>query len=208
MNLQASLTSGGTTALPTRTISADTHSDLTLADISPPLSASDQGERISGTGIAPGTTIAQVGSGGTSATLSVATNATNNDVGITVGVGTVAGTVNAPVMGPNQNPPITAISPPLTQADFGHVVLGTGIAPGTTIMGITNDGTGAYLSSGPTSAATGSSSTITIADAVPVPMGTYTVTVVSNGTLAAWPADTSYTQSVLSSGATFTVSDF
>jgi hypothetical protein len=51
-------------------------------------------------------------------------------------------------------------------------------------------------------------STITISDAVPVPVGTYTMTVVSNGSVNAWPADSGYTQSVISGASTFTVSDF
>jgi len=164
MNLQASLTGAGASALPTRTVTADTHSDLTLANISPALSGSDQGERISGPGIAAGTTITQVGAGGTTATLSVPTGATNTGV--------------------------------------------TGIAPGTTIVNIGPDGTTANLSTQPTSAATGTSGTIMVSDPVPVPVGTYTVTVVSNGTVNAWPADANYTQSVLCSGSTFTVSDF
>ena len=206
MNLQASLTSTGTTALPTRTITADTHTDTSLANISPALSPSDQGERISGTGIAPGTTIAAVGAGGTSATLSTPTLATATGVtGIAVGIGTATATVTAPSPNSNPGPPMTAISPPLTQADVGRTVTGTGIPPGTTIINVSQDGTTASLSTQPMSTATG---TITISDPVPVPVGAYFVTVVSNGTVGAWPADPNYTQSVISGGATFTVSDF
>jgi hypothetical protein len=209
MNLQASLTGSGTTAVPTRTVTADTKSDNTLTSISPPLPSSDQGERISGAGIAPGTTITTVGANGASATLSLATQATTNGVaGIAVGTGTESATVTAPVSGPNQTPALSAINPPLTQADIGKTVAGTGIPPGVTIVNLNQDGTTAYLSAAPTSAATGTSSTITVSDPVPVPVGSYTLTVVSNGSLAAWPADPSYTQSAVSGASTFTVSDF
>ena len=210
MNLQTSLTSAGTNALPTRTITADTHTDLTLANISPPLSPADQGEHISGTGIAAGTTITTVGPGGTSATLSTQTGGTATGVTVSVGIGTITGTVTPPNNnGPNGPPVITGISPPLNpQLDQGRVVTGTGIPPGTTIMNISQDGMTANLSAPPTSAATGSPGAIQISDPVPVPVGTYTMTVVSNGTVAAWPSDPGYTQSVISGSSTFTVSDF
>jgi len=210
MNLQASLTAAGTNAMPTRTITANTATDFGLANINPPLSPSDQGTRVSGSGIAAGTTIATVGSGGTTATLSVVTNATAQGVTLAMGIGNVAAIVTPPPNQPTPQPvpPLTAINPPLSQADNGRVVTGTGIPPGTTIMGISQDGTSANLSTQPTSSATGQSGTITISDPVPVPVGTYTLTVVSNGTVNAFPADTSYTQSVICSGATFTVADF
>jgi hypothetical protein len=209
LNLQASLSAAGTTALPSRTITADTASNATLANIAPPLSAADQGMRISGSGIAPGTTITGVGNGGTSATLSNATQATAQGVtGIALGIGSQTATVSGATNGPNQPPHLTGISPALTQADIGKAVTGTGIAPGTTIMGIGADGTTAYLSAPNTSAATGTPGTVMISEPMPVPVGTYTLTVVSNGTLNAWPSDPNYTQSVVSSGSTFTVSDF
>lgn len=209
MNLQASLTSAGSNALPSRTITADTASNMTLANITPALSASDQGERISGNGIAPGTTITAVGPGGTSATLSTATQATAQSVsGIAVGVGSLTATVSAPTNSPSQPPHLTGISPALAQTDVGKVVTATGVPPGTTIMGVGPDGTTAFLSAPNTSAATGSTGSIVLSNAVPVPVGTYTLTVVNNGTPNAWPSDPNYTQSVVSSGSTFTVSDF
>ena len=147
-----------------------------------------------------------MGAGGTSATLSTPTLATATGVtGIAVGIGTATATVTAPSPNSNPGPPMTAISPPLTQNDNGKAVTGTGIAPGTTIINVSQDGTTASLSTQPMSTATG---TITISDPVPVPVGAYFVTVVSNGTVGAWPADPNYTQSVISGGATFTVSDF
>jgi hypothetical protein len=210
MNLQASLTAGGTSAMPTRTISANTVTDFSLTNINPPLSPSDQGMRLSGSGIAPGTTIATVGANGTTATVSIATNATAQGVTLAMGIGNVVAIITPPPNQPTPQPvpPLTAINPPLSQADNGRVVTGTGIPPGTTIMGINQDGTSANLSSQPTSSATGQSGTITISDPVPVPVGTYTLTVVSNGNVNAFPADQSYTQSVICSGATFTIADF
>jgi hypothetical protein len=209
MNLQASLTSTGTAAVPTRTITADTHTDTTLANINPPLSPSDQGERISGTGIAPGSVITDVGVHGTSATLSLATLATTTAVSaIAIGIGSESATVTAPTNSPNQTPSLSAISPPLTQSDLGKTVAGPGIPPGATIVNLNQDGTTAFLSTAPSSAAGGANSAITISDPVPVPIGSYTLTVVSNGAMAAWPADTSYAQSAVSGSSTFTVSDF
>jgi hypothetical protein len=213
MNLQASLNNAGATALPNRpATTAETHQDNTLTSIAPPLSDSDKGLRISGTGIQPGTVITAVTNNGTSATLSIATQGTPTaGVSVVVGAGTQTAVVNGPPSSPSSNPvaPLTTLSPPLTNTDIGRVVTGTNIPPGTVIVGLNNDGSSAYLSAPPTSVGAGqSSSTITISEPVPVPLGTYTLTVVSNGTVGAWPADAGYTQSVISGASTFTVSDF
>jgi hypothetical protein len=213
VNLQASLNAAGATAMPNRpATTAETHQDNTLTGIAPPLSDSDKGARISGTGIQSGTVITSISNGGASATLSIPTQGTGAaGVAVVVGVGTQVAMVNGPSNTPVANPPapLTAINPPLTNADMGRAVTGPGIPPGTVIMGMSSDGTSAFLSTQPMSTGAGQgNSTLTISDAVPVPVGTYTMTVVSNGAVGAWPADTGYTQSVISGASTFTVSDF
>src|SRR2546430_2096383 len=91
--------------------------------------------------------------------------------------------------------------------DMATVVAGPGIRPGAVITNTSADGTTASLST-QVSASSSPATTISLSDPVPVPIGTYTVTVVSNGPMNAFPTDTNYTQSVVSSGSTFTVSDY
>ncbi|OLE29391.1 MAG: hypothetical protein AUG44_04375 [Actinobacteria bacterium 13_1_20CM_3_71_11] len=221
MYLQASLAESGQSALPTRTFSADTHGDKSLTGITPALSPSDVGERISGTGIAPGTTIASVAANGQSAMLSTTQVGSATVTGIAVGIGTTSATIVAPTPpspGAPPGPPpnaLSGINPPLIapspndqgRNDMGKVVTGPGIPPGAVITNISADGTTANLSTQVTTSSS-PATTISLSDPVPVPIGTYTVTVVSNGTMNAFPTDASYTQSVVSSGSTFTVSDY
>jgi hypothetical protein len=213
MNLQASLNGAGATALPNRAATtAETHQDNTLTSISPPLLDSDRGLRISGTGIQPGTIITSVSNGGASATLSIATQGAGaTGVSVVAGVGTQSAVLNGPPNGPSANPvaQLTSINPPLTNADMGRVVTGPNIPPGTVIQGVSADGASAYLSSQPMVIGAGqSSSTISISEPVAVPVGTYTLTVVSNGAVGNWASDSGYSQSVISGASTFTVSDF
>jgi hypothetical protein len=85
-------------------------------------------------------------------------------------------------------------------ADAGRTITGTGIAPNTTIATVTN--TGAVVLSQATTA-TIAGGTLTIGQPLPVPNDTYTVTVVDDGVRAA-----TVSQSIVSSGATFTVSPY
>jgi hypothetical protein len=214
LSLQETLSSSGanagTSVVSTRTINATTATDLNLTSISPALSQADRGERISGTNIAAGSTIATVATAGTSATVSLPTSNSGAVTGLIVGLGNLAATVTAPnPNNPNPGAPVTAISPALSQADVGKVITGTGIAPGTTIVGLGDvNGTSAYLSAPTLPSATGSSGTIMVGDAFPVTGGPYTLTIVSNGAPGAPGSDSTYSQSVMSSGATFTVADF
>jgi hypothetical protein len=95
---------------------------------------------------------------------------------------------------------ITSTSAAFTTADNGRQIVGPGIPPGTTLTQV--NGTTADLSQPATAAGTGLPITI---GAVPIPIGTYTVTVVDNGQIAPTAA---VTTSVISSGSTFTVADY
>ena len=201
MNLAASLdlTTSGTTAMNTHDVSATTSNTSTaVTGILPVLTAADVGQRAMGDGLVNGTTI--FSQAGATAVLSLATGGSGTGAGtITIGAGTVAATATS------GSANLTAISPSLSASDVGKVVTGTGIPAGTTILSQT--GTAAVLSVAATSAATGSSGTFTIGNAVPVPIGTYTVTVVSNGA-GDEQNDTNFTKSIISSGSTFTVADY
>ena len=59
-----------------------------------------------------------------------------------------------------------------------------------------------------TGAATGAPGTVTITDSVPVPVGTYTVTIVSNGAGDEETNDPAFQKSIISSGSTYTVADY
>jgi len=49
---------------------------------------------------------------------------------------------------------------------------------------------------------------VTVANAIPVPAGAYTLTVVNDGQVDANTNNTDYGQSVISSGSTFSVADY
>jgi hypothetical protein len=215
MNLGTSLTASGANALPTRSITADVTTTAasgsnpattTLTNITPPLLPNDVNERISGTGIPVGTSIASIN--GSTATLSTSTATTAKAVKIAVGSATVTATINGPSTNPNAPPvaSLTATTAIFNQSDFGRVVTGPGIPAGATIVGISPDGMSAGLSAQPLS--TTANATITISDGVPVPTGTYTLTIVSNGSVGAATSDSTYTNSIISSGSTFTVADY
>ncbi|WP_213009138.1 IPT/TIG domain-containing protein [Paractinoplanes toevensis] len=98
-----------------------------------------------------------------------------------------------------------------TSADVGRAISGASIPGGTTITAV-NSATSATLSANANGSA---SSTYTVSYAptpVPVPNGQYVITVVNNGNIDAQPggtkADTSYYQTAVNSGASFTVADF
>jgi hypothetical protein len=201
MNLAVSLDTNvsGTTAMTLHTVTGTTTATSTTLTVTVgALTAADVGQRVSGPGIVDGTTITS--QTGTAAVLSLATGTTGVGTGtVTIGAGTAAATVTS------GSTALTAVSPALTAADVGRAITGTGIAAGATIVSQT--GTAAVLSAPGTSAATGSSSTVTIGTVAPVPVGTYTVTVVNSGA-GNLQADPNFTQSIISSGSTFTVSDY
>ncbi|WP_250033362.1 IPT/TIG domain-containing protein [Paractinoplanes maris] len=102
---------------------------------------------------------------------------------------------------------VTSASAVFTQADVGRAfnAFTTGdIADGTVILSVSADGKTAYLNQ-PTNAVVDASDSGTLRAAAPVPNGAYTLTVVSNAAVGAATSDPAYTQSVVSSGSTFTV---
>ncbi|MBL7254313.1 IPT/TIG domain-containing protein [Paractinoplanes lichenicola] len=166
--------------------------------------ATDAGRAITGPGIPAGTYIASYTSA-TAVTLSQNATATGSSLSITVG-----GPRTAAVNTTSGSTAVTgAAGTFITTQDVGRYISGPGIAPGTTLTAVANDGA-ATLSQAATATATGAS--LTIVTQGPVPVDSYTVTVVSNGLNDVQPAgtnaDANYTKSVVSSGSTFTVSDF
>lgn len=166
--------------------------------------AGDIGEAISGPGIPAGTYIAARGSG-TAITLSQAATASASSVPITIG-----GPRSATIGTTNNSTAVTgAAGTFVTTEDVGRYVTGPGIPPGTTLSAVASD-TAATLSAPAT--ATAASAVVSVSDAGPVPVDSYTMTVVSNGgvdvQVGGGNADANYSKSVVSSGATFTVSDF
>jgi hypothetical protein len=101
----------------------------------------------------------------------------------------------------------SAVGAQFSVADIGRVVAGTGLAGGQYITAVTSPTT-ATISAVSTAASTGSYTiTATKASPLPIPGGTYTVTVVNNGALDAQIAP-GFDNSVVSSSSTFTVADF
>jgi hypothetical protein len=88
--------------------------------------------------------------------------------------------------------------------DVGKTISGAGIPLGTTITAV--DGVTGHATLSPAlPAAISSGVTVTVGDPEPVPDGTYTLTVVSSGAQAPVTAPS---QSVISSGSTFTIAAF
>jgi hypothetical protein len=85
--------------------------------------------------------------------------------------------------------------------DVGRSVVGPGIPPGTTIQSVTDQDT-AILTAAATTNTTGVRITI---GAQPIPVGTYTLTVVNNGAIGSVPT---LSKTVISSRSTFTVADY
>jgi hypothetical protein len=165
-------------------------------------SAADVNEAVAGPGIPDGTVIASVTDPAT-AELPAPAGTDGTDVPVTVSPRSFAdGKVTA------GDPTLTSASAGFTTADTGRIVTGDGIAPNTVISTVTDPGT--VQLSRPATA--GGGSTVTVAAPVATPRGPYTMTVVSDGGPDVQPGgtneDPSFTQSVISSGATFTVSDY
>ncbi|WIM94938.1 IPT/TIG domain-containing protein [Actinoplanes oblitus] len=142
---------------------------------------------------------------GAAATINSTSGVTNGDVtAVTVG-GAARTTGNlTTVLGSTA---VTAGTVQFYSADVGRRIFdgGTNFEPGTVITAVGADGQSATLSKAAIGAS--SSATPSIQRGVAVPDGSYNLTVVSNGAKGIADA-TTYTQSVVSSAATFTVSDF
>ncbi|MFG1991577.1 IPT/TIG domain-containing protein [Actinoplanes sp. NPDC048988] len=174
---------------------------------------SDVGLPVTTTGtptIPAGTTIASVQSS-TQATLSAAASATGAVTAINVGGPRTLTTALTFVNGTTS---VVGAASTFSAADVGRQLYSTSnTRPGNIIVAVSADGTTATTSR--TSAADASSATGTVANGVPVPDGAYNLTIVNNSGLyandaavtAAVTAGT-YKESVVSSGATFTVAPF
>jgi hypothetical protein len=162
------------------------------------------GMAVSGQGIPSGTTITTIVDANNVLLSNKATNTLNSG----------AATLAAPRTGLTASTDIAVNANKVTGAGFlagdvGRLISGPGIRPGTTITAV-NGTTDATLSQPATATAT-SSANYSVG-VVPVPVGVYTVTVVSDGALdvqaGGTAVDSGFSQSVVSSGSTFTVADF
>ena len=150
-----------------------------------------------GTGgpIPDGTTIVSV----TDASTAVLSNPTTPAITAGTLALTPARTVTDAVL--NGTTTLTSATATFVTADVGRSIVGPGIPPGTTIASRTS-GTDVVLSQAATTSATGVRTTI---GAQAIPVGTYTLTVVSSGAFGSVPT---LTKTVISSGSTFTVADY
>jgi hypothetical protein len=202
MQIAESLDANGLTAIvahanTTRTVTdAVTATSTALTSATAAFTTADIGSAVTGTNIAANSFITAVGSA-TAATLNNPTSGTGTGLTVTIGgprnvtTGTAGSTASTTLAS-------TAL---FVAADAGRAITGTGIAPNTTIASFTNS-SAVVLSQAPT--ATISGGTLTIGQPLPVPNDTYTVTVVDDGR----PAGVTVSQSIVSSGATFTVSPY
>jgi hypothetical protein len=168
----------------------------------------DVGLPISGTGIPAGNTITAVASP-TSATMNAAASASATVADVSVGGPRAAAGLTAwgaaTVAAGGRS--ITG-GTGFTKADIGRVISSVTAAwpANTTIVSVGNDGATATVSAAGTP---GAVTNLVVTPSVPVTDGTYTLTVVSNGAVDA--RDTSpatYSQSIVSSGSTFTVAEY
>jgi hypothetical protein len=181
----------------TVTDAATTVGDTTLSSATADFTDADVNLAVSGPGIPPGTVIATVVDSAT-ASLSVAPVSTGSD--LTVDLGPRAVTDATLTAGSTT---VTSAATGFTADDTGRVVTGDGLPPNTVIASVTDGGT-VELSRPATADDT---VTMTVAAPVTVPDSPYTMTVVSDGSVDA-QAGGGYTQSVISSGSTFTVAPF
>lgn len=166
---------------------------FTQADVGRPIADTDQSV------VPTGTTIIAVLSS-TSAMLSQKALDDGDAVTVTIGVMHPV-TATAPA----QSWTLTGTSGTFSQADIGrYVVADAGIPAGTFVTAVNAAGTTATLSNATAAAVTAA----TLVTPNQVPSGAYTVTVVSNGAANASSTDSGYSQSVVSSAATFTVAPF
>jgi hypothetical protein len=103
---------------------------------------------------------------------------------------------------------VTGASGAFLQADVGRYVTGTGVPANTVVLSVNDTGTTATLSNATTVSAP---STVDLSSGNPVPNGAYNITVVSTGSTNAATAvnpTIPWSQTVVSSGSTFTVAPF
>jgi hypothetical protein len=98
---------------------------------------------------------------------------------------------------------VTAADSTFTSADLGRVITGTGIPAGTTITAIAANGAGVTLSAAASASATVND--VAVYDPLGVPAGAYTLTFVTNGSLAVDTTAAGYSQSTVSASSSFTV---
>jgi hypothetical protein len=179
-----------------------TAGDTTLSSATADFAEADLNEAVSGPGIPPGTIIASV-TGPETAVLSASPVA--DGTGLTVAIGPREVTDAVLTAGGTT---LTSASAGFTTEDTGRVVTSDNLPPNTVITAVTDPGT-VELSQ---PATVDETATVSVAEPVAVPDGTYTMTVVSNAGLDVQPGgvneDPAYTQSVVSSGSTFTVAAY
>jgi hypothetical protein len=141
-----------------------------------------------------------------------------NPTTVVLSATTVAGTAIATTIGApravttigttNLSTTITGAAGKFKPSDVGRPIVGAaGLAAGlgATIVAVNSDGSSATLSRPATATGT---TTMTISAAVPIADGAYTLTFVTNGALDAAANDPDYSQSIITSGSTFTVADY
>nr|WP_296066516.1 IPT/TIG domain-containing protein [uncultured Actinoplanes sp.] len=189
----------------TGTTASTTATTLTVG--SGTLSQQDVGAAVRGTGIADGVYITNV-TNATTATLNKATGTQLAAAALTL----LPSRTLANVVRTSGSPTVT-LSGGFAATDVGRPVYGTGIPNGATIAAVANDTNSATLSTNANQTFTGDLriGATPVAES-PVPNGTYTLTVVSNGTsdvqTGGARADAAFKQSIISSGSTFTVADY
>ncbi|MCW2506383.1 MAG: Hepatocyte growth factor receptor [Actinomycetia bacterium] len=205
LTLTRTLTSAGaiaTVASRTVTDGVTTNASTTVTSAAANFTSLDVGMPITATGIPVGAVIASVTSP-TTAVLSAAATATGSSLS------TVIGGPRSVATGATTSGSAALVGTKFDASDVGRQVTGTGIPAGTTITAYTS-ATAVTMSNPAT--ATASGLTIVVDNLIPVPIDTYTITVVSNGgpgvEAGGLHTDADYTQSIVSSGSTFTVSDY
>ena len=153
--------------------------------------------------VASGTTIVAVTSP-TTVTLS-STVLDDGETGLTTTIG-AARSVTA-ITTVDGSTTITGVAGKFLPTDVGRQISGAGIAAGTTIATVATGGATATLS---VAAGVGAGAgAVAVSAAAPVPDGAYTMTFVTNGDIDAATDDSAnYSQSIVTSGSTFTVSDY
>lgn len=154
--------------------------------------------------IPTGTTITAVAANGLSATLSKAAALAITATTPTFTVATTRTITAATVDDDTDQVSATTATGPFTSNDVGRLVTGSGIPAGTFVTAVSAGGA-ATLSNLPTS---NNATNVALTLYSPVPVGVYTVTVVSNGAVNAPATDNAFSQSVVTSGSTFTVADY
>jgi hypothetical protein len=129
---------------------------------------------------------------------------TGTETGITVSIGGSSRSVPT-ITTATGSTTLTGAAGKFVATDVGRPITGTGIPANTIINAVTPTGNGATLSRAATAPGT---VTVAVSPAAQIPDGTYTMTVVTNGDLNAAATDPDYSQSIITSGSTFTVADY